>query len=135
MAEEKNILFGEEFDQQQEFTLIDDGDYEVAIDKIEKRTSKAGNQCLNFTFVIRKDVDQKFQGRKLFYTVTKKADDTFGVYDYNRINKLILTQKDKPNYKKAFADADANAAHKQKKTNLNFIIKDSLSFLRIKKKG
>lgn len=106
MEDEKKLVFGEEYDQQQEFTLIDEGDYELAIDKLEKRVSKAGNQCLNVTFIIRKDVDQKFQGRKVFYNLTKKADDPEGIYDFKRTNKLILTQKDKPTYRKSFADAD-----------------------------
>lgn len=107
MAEEKTtnaINFGEEFDKQ-EFGLIDDGRYEVVIEKIEPRTSlKTGNKYLNFTFTIRGDVDQKFKNRKLFYTITKKEGDS--CYDFSRINKIILTQKKHSDYKSRFMDFD-----------------------------
>lgn len=107
MAEKNtnSINFGEEFDKQ-EFGLIDDGKYEVSIDKIEPKVSaKTGNKYLNFTFTIRKDVEgQKFGGRKLFYTITKKEGDA--CYDFARINKIILTQKDREDYKSRFADFD-----------------------------
>lgn len=102
--ETTGINFGEEFDKQ-EFGLIDDGKYEVTIDKIEQKVSaKTGNKYLNFTFSIRDDVDQKFKRRKLFYTIAKKEGDP--CYDFTRVNKIILTQKGKPTYKSRFLDFD-----------------------------
>lgn len=109
MPEEKlNILslnFGEEFDTNGEFPLVDDGKYEVAIEKIEPKESKKGNKYLNVTFIIRKDVDQEFKNSRLFYRINSKEGDPTG-YDFNRLNKIIITQKNTANYKKYFTDID-----------------------------
>ena len=102
LEKEQGVVFGEEYDTQQEFTLIDDGRYEGVIDKIEKKTSKAGNKYLNLTLKIRDDVDQKFKKRSLFYVIVKKPEDTKGVYDYTKINRLIMTQKETKDYKTHF---------------------------------
>ena len=47
---------------------------------------------------------KNFKNRKLFYTITEKDKDV--CYDFNRINKLIITQKGRPNYKEHFTDSD-----------------------------
>lgn len=105
MAQENTnaINFGEQFDTS-DFDLVDSGKYEVVIDKIDKKKSKTGKNYLNFTFTIRKDVEQKFKNRKLFYMISEKDNDI--CYDFNRINKLIITQKGRSNYKDHFVDAD-----------------------------
>lgn len=98
------ISFGEEYDTQ-DFGLIDDGDYEVTIFRVEEKTSKTkGSKYLNITFEIRDDVDQKFKKRKLFYTIGKKEGDA--CYDFGRINKIILTQKGRSDYKNRFDTFD-----------------------------
>lgn len=109
MSEEKLSIgalnFGEEFDTNGEFALIDDGKYEVTIDKIEPRESQKGSKYLNVTFKIRSDVEQAFKNRKLFYRINSKEGDPTG-YDFNRLNKLIITQKNTSNYKTYFIDTD-----------------------------
>ena len=40
----------------------------------------------------------------MFYTITKKDGDS--CYDYSRIRKIILTQKNRPDYKSRFLDFD-----------------------------
>lgn len=109
MPEEKlsigAINFGEEFDSNGEFALIDEGKYEVSIDKIEPKESSKGNKYLNVVFKIRNDVNQEFKNRKLFYRINSKEGDPTG-YDFNRLNKLIITQKNTANYKKYFTDVD-----------------------------
>ncbi len=109
MTEEKvnqngAINFGEEFDTNGEFSLIDDGDYEVVIEKVEPKQSQKGNKYLNITFKIRNDVEQNFKNRKLFYRINEKEGDN--CYDFNRVNKIIITQKNTANYKKYFIDID-----------------------------
>lgn len=108
MSEEKigigSLNFGEEFDTNGEFALIDDGKYEAVIEKVEPKESQKGTKYLNVTFKIRNDVDQEFKNRKLFYRITEKEGDP--CYDFNRINKLIITQKNTANYKKYFTDVD-----------------------------
>ena len=106
MAEEtvNAINFGEEYDQQ-DFGLVDDGKYEFVIEEVAVKTSsKSGNQYLNFKFRIRKDVEQNFKNRVLFYTIGKKEGDP--CFDFSRVNKIILTQKDRPDYKSRFLDFD-----------------------------
>ena len=108
MPEEKltisSINFGEEFDTNGEFALIDDGKYEVVIEKVEPKESQKGNKYLNVVFKIRNDVDQGFKNRKLFYRINAKEGDV--CYDFNRVNKIIITQKNTANYKKFFTDVD-----------------------------
>lgn len=108
MPEEKinamALNFGEEFDTNGDFALIDDGKYEVVIDKIEQKESQKGNKYLNVVFKIRNDVDQGFKNRKLFYRINAKEGDI--CYDFNRVNKIIITQKNTPTYKKFFTDVD-----------------------------
>ena len=100
-----SLNFGEEFDNNGEFALIDDGKYEVIIDKVEPKESQKGNKYLNVVFKIRSDVEQEFKNRKLFYRINAKEGDPTG-YDFNRLNKLIITQKNTANYKKYFTDVD-----------------------------
>ena len=98
------LNFGEEFDTNGEFALIDDGKYEVVIEKVEPKISQKGTKYLNVTFKIRNDVEQEFKNRKLFYRINEKEGDV--CYDFNRVNKIIITQKNTPTYKKFFADVD-----------------------------
>lgn len=97
------LNFGEEFDKK-EFELIDEGKYEVVLEKLERKTSSKGSKYLNLTFQIRRDVEQNFKGRKLFYTIF--AQDGDRAYNFNVINKIILTQKNRSDYKTHFKDID-----------------------------
>ena len=96
------LNFGEEFEKG--FGLIDEGDYEVVLEKLEKKTSAKGGKYLNVTFGIRRDVDQKFKGRKLFYSIFAQEGDK--AYNFDVINKIIVTQKGRPTYKTHFKDID-----------------------------
>ena len=89
------IGFGEEFDKEPEYSLIDDGKYEVVISKVEPKEtiSKKNGQkykMLNLTFKIRSDVEQEFKGRCVFYTIFGREGDEY--YDYRIVNKIIMTQ-------------------------------------------
>lgn len=92
------IGFGEEFDKEPEYSLIDDGNYEVVISKVEPKEiiSKKNGQkykMLNLTFKIRSDVEQEFKGRCIFYTIFGREGDEY--YDYRVVNKIIMTQLEK----------------------------------------
>lgn len=87
--------FGDEYDVEPKYELIDDGDYEVVISKVEPRestSSKTGKTVkrLALTFKIRDDVDQNFKGRCVFYTIFGREGDEY--YDYRIVNKIIMTQ-------------------------------------------
>lgn len=87
------VGFGEEFDTEPKFELIEDGEYEVTIAKVEPRTSvKNGvtTKRLSLMFKIRSDVDQKYKGRVIFYTIFGRDGDAY--YDFRIVNKIIMTQ-------------------------------------------
>lgn len=88
--------FGAEYDSS-DFGAIDSGKYEVVIEKVETLTTKSSNKpMLKFTFKIRSDVDQNFKNRKLWYNIVKKDGDA--CYDFNKINKIIMTQDKFPTH-------------------------------------
>lgn len=95
VAKVGSVGFGDEFDTDRKFELIDDGDYEVVIAKVEPKesiSSKTGKAVkrLALTFKIRTDVDQKFKGRSVFFTIFGREGDEY--YDYRIVNKIIMTQ-------------------------------------------
>ena len=95
----EELLFGDSR-QQEEFTPVDEGDYEVLINDITRTKSKTGRDQLKFDLKIRNDVQQKSRGRHLWYSVSRiEGDKAFNLY---RINKLILTQKGRPDYQERF---------------------------------
>lgn len=56
------------------FTLKPEGDYEVIIESAEVKTFPSGSIAIAFQYVIRNDVDQKFQNGKIFHNVWKKKE-------------------------------------------------------------
>jgi hypothetical protein len=61
-----------DFSEVQSFEAIPDGKYVATIEKVEEKTSQAGNQMLNVTFAI---ADGEYAGRKIFdnYVLTPKS--------------------------------------------------------------
>lgn len=53
-----------------------EGNYECIIIKAEERTTKNGATGLNFSMVVRNDVDQKFKNGFIFHTVWKRREPT-----------------------------------------------------------
>lgn len=68
--------FSTNYEDVQDFDLITKGEYEVIITKIEERTTQKGATGLNFTLVIRNDVDQKYKNRCIFHTLWKRKEPT-----------------------------------------------------------
>lgn len=104
--DDEEIEFGED-KSIDEFGLIDENDYEVELENIEKKSSNKNGKVtewLNITFKIRDDVDQQFQGRKIWYSIFKRDNDK--AYNFNRINKIIVTQKERSDYKRHFNNLD-----------------------------
>lgn len=52
------------------------GDYECLIMKIEERTTKNGATGLNFSMVIRNDVEQGYKNGFIFHTIWKRREPT-----------------------------------------------------------
>lgn len=70
------MAFNTNYEDVQDFDLIPKGEYEVIITKIEERTTQKGATGLNFTLVIRNDVDQKYKNRCIFHTLWKRREPT-----------------------------------------------------------
>lgn len=114
MAEEKEVLQEEgiEFGSDKkvadaEFGLIDEGVYEVTLEKLEPRKStKNGKntEYMNVTFTIRDDVEQNFKKRKIWYTIFKRDGDK--AYNFKDINSIIITQEGRDDYKRHFSNVD-----------------------------
>ena len=87
------MAFNTNYEDVQDFDLIPKGEYEVIITKIEERTTQKGATGLNFTLVIRNDVDQKYKNRCIFHTLWKRkeptqADITVQGYSFKQIMQL-----------------------------------------------
>lgn len=99
LADDEELLFGDSAPKK-EFEPVDEGEYEVEIVSFEYRNTSTGKKQLNFKLRIREDVEQKNKGRILFYSITKKDGDR--AFNYYRINKLLTSTKNCPNYKEKF---------------------------------
>lgn len=116
MAEEKeNLPFEEgiEFGSDKkaasgsEFELIDEGTYEVTLEKLDQKVSNKNGKVtkyMNVTFVIRDDVDQGFQKRKIWHTIFARDNDV--AFNFNAINEIIITQEGRSDYKRHFRNLD-----------------------------
>lgn len=90
-----------------EFELIDENEYEVVLEKLEPKTSNKNGKTTNYLsvmFVIRDDVDQQFKKRKIWYTIFAKENDP--AFNFNEINSLIITQEKRSDYKSHFNNLD-----------------------------
>lgn len=76
--------------QNQEFTLLDEGFYEVKIDSMETKTLPSGKEKVAIQFRVRDDIEQKFQNRVVFEDIWKERDSDF--YNRKRLNQLMGTQ-------------------------------------------
>jgi hypothetical protein len=56
--------------------LKPEGDYEVIIVKAQERTNKNDKTKLNFSFVIRNDVEQNYKNGYIFYELWKRKEPT-----------------------------------------------------------
>ena len=68
--------FSTNYEDVNDFDLIPKGEYEVIITKIEERTTQKGATGLNFTLVIRNDVEQNCKNRCIFHTLWKRKEPT-----------------------------------------------------------
>ena len=90
-----------------EYELIDEGTYEVVLEKLEPKTSTKNGKTtkyMNVTFTIRDDVDQDFKKRKIWYTIFARDNDV--AFNFNAINAIIITQEGRKDYKRHFKNID-----------------------------
>lgn len=77
-----------------EFSVIPEGRYEVLIKNAEEKQASNGNHKLNFSFVIRNDVQQDCKNRILFFEIWKKKqpnqqDIQVQGYNFNQLMNLV----------------------------------------------
>ena len=87
---EEKLQFGEQFENNS-FDALEDGDYEVTLEKVERKIAGTGKKYLNLSLRIRRDVDQPGKGRVLFTKIWENEGDA--VYNHAKINHIIVTQK------------------------------------------
>lgn len=89
MVENKFLKFGEDLIEKD--GPVEEGEYEVTLENIEKKVGKAsGKEYLSVTFKIRSDVDQPSKNRKLWFNIIRNEDDA--CWNFNKINRLVCTQ-------------------------------------------
>lgn len=95
----------EQYAGSNEFPVVDGGDYEVVL-KVERKFVKDGTkEFLNLDFVIRDDVDQKFQGSHVFDKAWKDTTNPQW-FDLKKLGSILVTQKGKEGYKTSFDEVD-----------------------------
>lgn len=78
-----------------DYELIPEGEYEVIISKIEEKASFSGsNTKLNFSLIIRNDVEQKYQNRYIFLEIWKKhnpneMDRQVNNYNFSHLMNVV----------------------------------------------
>lgn len=89
------------FTGEQGFDLVEKGEYEVTLTAEWKVTKQTNQKYINCIYTIRKDIDQKFQGRMIFDGIYKSQFT--GDFDTKRINGILSTI---PNARLDFEDYD-----------------------------
>lgn len=75
---------------------IQDGIYEVVIDKVIPKTTPGGTDYVQFDMIVRNDVDQKFKNVHIFHSVWKaKATGKYNPKSFNTIGKACQMQNGK----------------------------------------
>lgn len=73
------------------YDLVKDGEYEVRIERIEQKTLPSGKRKLAVAYRIRDDVEQEYQNRWLFEDIWAEREHK-EYYNRKRINQLLGTQ-------------------------------------------
>lgn len=111
--EEEIVEFGAGKKAKSEYEVMDPGEYEVEITKVEPKRSEKNGKVTDYwsiEFTIRNDVDQKYNGkkepqRKIWWTIFKKDYDGVA-YNFNKVNEIIVTQEGTKNYQTHFKTTD-----------------------------
>lgn len=95
----------EQYAGSSEFPVVDSGDYEMVL-KAEKKFTKDGTkEFVNLDFMIRDDIDQKFQGSHVFDKAWRDASNPKW-FDLKKLGSILVTQKGKDGYKTEFEEVD-----------------------------
>jgi hypothetical protein len=75
---------------------VQNGTYEVVVDKVLPKTTSGGTEYVNFDLIIRNDFDQKFKNAHIFHSVWKAKDTgKYNMKSFNTIGKACKLQNGK----------------------------------------
>lgn len=74
-------------------SVVEAGEYEAIIEKIERNTTSSGRERIFIQLRIRNDVDQKYQGKCLFDNIWEDNNEP-GMFDHDKLGRIVLTQPD-----------------------------------------
>lgn len=80
------------YEKGEDFTLVEEGDYEATISKIEIEQTPSGKEKIAIQYRIRDDVEQKAKNRIVFEDIWKEKDSPEH-FNRKRLNKLLDTQE------------------------------------------
>ena len=95
----------EQYAGSSEFPVVDAGDYEVVLKVERKLTKDNSKEFANLDFMIRDDVDQKFQGSHVFDKAWKDTSNPQW-FDLKKLGSILVTQKGREDYKTSFEEVD-----------------------------
>lgn len=95
----------EQYAGSSEFPVVDGGDYEVVLKAERKFTKDGTKEFVNLDFMIRDDVEQKFQGSHVFDKAWKDATNPQW-FDLKKLGSILITQKGREDYKTSFEEVD-----------------------------
>ena len=95
----------EQYAGSNEFPVVDAGDYEMVLKAERKFTKDGTKEFVNLDFLIRDDIDQKFQGSHVFDKAWKDASNPKW-FDLKKLGSILVTQKGKDGYKTEFEEVD-----------------------------
>lgn len=78
------------FTKENDYSLLNEGEYEVIIERIEEKVTQNGKKNISIMFRVREDLEQEGKNRILFESIWKERDTDF--YNRKRLNQLIGTQ-------------------------------------------
>lgn len=90
--------FSTDYTDVQDFDLLPKGSYEVIIKSIEERITDNGAVGLSVRFIVRNDVEQKYQNRGIFHNYWKRKEPTAADmqvqgYSFKQIMQLAKAAK------------------------------------------
>lgn len=72
--------------------LMKEGDYEVVVERIEKKILPSGREKLSIMYRVRSDVEQSYKNKCVFEDIWQEKDNP-QFFNRRRINQLLGTQE------------------------------------------
>lgn len=80
------------FETANDYEPLEEGDYEMEIEKAEVKTLPSGKEKLSFMLRVRSDVEQKGKNRVIFEDIWRERENP-EFFNRRRLNQLLGTQK------------------------------------------